>query len=225
MSGGVLTPEKQAASGQCGPLSQTPRLPCDDAIDIVEDLVLGVHREVLEQRHSVVRRVDDRGGDERAQPVLLRARHCFDASLDLGGEATSVDFGPALASFAAGQEFRFTLDAAPVPSIFQQGARGKRVPTNPAELLPWLERKGADAGFALLDGAEAGERRRIAFTRRVSLSEAPYILDNKPAVTLATVRYAGRLAITDPDRFRTALTCGIGPSKAYGRGFLLLGRP
>ena len=37
---------------------------------------------------------------------------------------------------------------------------------------------------------------------------------------LRSVRYDGILEITDPDKFRNTLLCGIGPGKAFGFGLL-----
>lgn len=45
---------------------------------------------------------------------------------------------------------------------------------------------------------------------------------NKRRVVIATIDFQGRLRVTDPKRFKDALISGVGPSKAFGCGLLLV---
>jgi len=76
----------------------------------------------------------------------------------------------------------------------------------------WLEKRADAAGFELLDVAVEGHQ----------LVDMPR--KGRP-IRIATLEYSGLLAITDLDRFSRALADGIGPSKAFGCGMLLIRRP
>jgi CRISPR system Cascade subunit CasE len=122
-----------------------------------------------------------------------------------------------------GALFRFALVANPV---FRARARspgsdgkcidakwvGKRVPVTGDEssLRNWLERRAVRAGFNL---------------KEVTLIHRGFVYVNRTREAaggkrLRSARYEGTLEITDPEKFRAALSCGIGPAKAFGFGLL-----
>lgn len=115
-------------------------------------------------------------------------------------------FDPAL---SAGQRLAFRLRAN--PTVKRDGKRLAWLRTE--DQVAWLERKGADHGFAVLtchaasDGFAHGKKTDDGGARRV---------------TLLTVRFDGILQVTDAGRLREAVATGIGPSKAYGCGLLSL---
>lgn len=76
----------------------------------------------------------------------------------------------------------------------------------------WLEKRAEGAGFSLLDLVVEGHH-VVDMPRRGR------------SVRIAMLEYSGLLAITDVARFERALTTGIGPSKAFGCGMLLVRRP
>lgn len=76
----------------------------------------------------------------------------------------------------------------------------------------WLDKRAEAAGFDLLDARVDGH----------------YLVDmprKGRAIRIATLEYSGLLTIADLDRFTRALAEGIGPSKAFGCGMLLIRRP
>lgn len=140
-------------------------------------------------------------------------------------------FAPAL---AIGDRLAFLLRAnAVVARGGGPGTRGKRrdVVTDALGRLPaaeraerrlevlseagsnWLARQGAAAGFRLLGAVavEGDEWRRI---RRQG---------DKP-ITFNVLDFAGRLEVTEPDRFLAALVRGFGRAKAFGCGLMLIRR-
>lgn len=119
---------------------------------------------------------------------------------------------------AAEKVLRFRLRVNPTRKIETKsgpdGTRhnGRRVPLNGVDAqVAWLTRKGTECGFELLRatvaGAGAGEMVRSHSTGR----------------TFQGVLFEGQLVVRDPERFRLALTKGIGPGKAYGFGLLSIG--
>ena len=80
----------------------------------------------------------------------------------------------------------------------------------------WLIRRAETHGFLVDEDAlrvdgylTHSERRHLPRTQQLRFS---------------TVDFSGVLTVTDPDRFRSALTTGIGPAKAFGCGLLLVRR-
>lgn len=80
------------------------------------------------------------------------------------------------------------------------------------EGLAWLEERTERYGFALVP-----ERTRVDTYRKLEFSAS-----NGHPVTIATFDYQGALRVTDPDRLREALFEGIGPSRAYGCGMMMV---
>lgn len=75
----------------------------------------------------------------------------------------------------------------------------------------WLEERGDNAGFRL--------------HRDVVVPRIGYVFINKggklgKSQRLRSVRFEGSLEVTDVDKFRRALSAGIGPAKAFGFGLL-----
>lgn len=75
----------------------------------------------------------------------------------------------------------------------------------------WLAQRAEANGFALSALVVEGHR-VVEMPRR-----------GRP-IRIAMLDYSGRLRITDAERFRRALCEGIGPSKAFGCGMLLIRR-
>jgi len=80
----------------------------------------------------------------------------------------------------------------------------------------WLIRRAETHGFLVDEDAlrvdgylTHAERRHLPSTQQLRFS---------------TVDFSGVLTVTDPDRFRAALSTGIGPAKAFGCGLLLVRR-
>lgn len=81
------------------------------------------------------------------------------------------------------------------------------------EGIKWLQRRTDQYGFVfethqvLTEAYERHEFRKSRDHRRVVIS---------------TIDYQGRLTVTNPDRFTQALFNGVGPSKAFGCGLMLV---
>jgi CRISPR system Cascade subunit CasE len=90
---------------------------------------------------------------------------------------------------------------------------GKRIPlTKPDELRDWLRRKGAASSFAVREDKplEIGPMVQNHFRRA---GHSAYH---------GGVQFRGILEVTDRERFSTAYHAGIGSTKSFGFGLLLL---
>ena len=79
--------------------------------------------------------------------------------------------------------------------------------------IRWLSERMARNGFSLEPGqvsAEGYQQHRFRIKRQ------------KPYIRYSTVDFQGLLTVTNTDRFRGALFSGIGKSKAFGCGLLLI---
>jgi CRISPR system Cascade subunit CasE len=128
------------------------------------------------------------------------------------------DYTPLLARLGPGDEWGFRLRANP---IFHRatgpGKRGQRLGhVTVGHQTEWLRRQTERHGFEVVKGVE--DESDVAVTHREILK----FHRQDRLVTVATAVFQGRLRITDPDAFRSALTTGIGPAKAYGCGLLTI---
>ncbi|GLZ28141.1 type I-E CRISPR-associated protein Cas6/Cse3/CasE [Lentzea sp. NBRC 105346] len=158
------------------------------------------------------------------------------------------DYTPVLGHLASGREFAFRLTANPVqstmtPDRLTDSQRQRHGDTRPrrgfrvghrtaAHQIDWLLRRTDKWGFTIptsrTDTAAPGmpstiegpaqHEVRIVNTTRYTIPKKGM---PKP-VTMHAITFEGRLTITDPDKLRTAMLTGIGPTKAYGCGLLTL---
>jgi CRISPR system Cascade subunit CasE len=135
------------------------------------------------------------------------------------------------AALEPGMVLRFRLRANPTRRVFQlkDGEdpkwRGKRVELQGDDnWLAWLQRKGEQHGFLLPGGPTQPAYADVRITDEGKLQGRGAQQAGPERLTLAAVRFDGRLAITDIDRFRAALATGIGSGKAYGFGLLSVAR-
>jgi len=128
--------------------------------------------------------------------------------------------------FLNGERLRFRLVANPTKKIdtikketrqnlsndelrAMKGRHGKRVPVRTEDLHEWLSGRAERGGFSL-DGDSVA-------------IQAGHIYVKKPGERgnrLRSVRYEGRLEITNSGLFQETLIRGIGPGKAFGFGLL-----
>lgn len=80
----------------------------------------------------------------------------------------------------------------------------------------WLIRRAEAHGFLVTEDA-------LRVDGYLTHSELRH-LPTAQQLRFSTVDFSGVLTVTDPDRFRSALTTGIGPAKAFGCGLLLVRR-
>ena len=126
-------------------------------------------------------------------------------------------YNPLLARLAAGQIWRFRLRANPVRSSFRDrkdtsGRSQVHAHVTQDQQKQWLLKRAQPHGFLLAEDAFD-----IVHTewKRFRKSDGSGRL-----VTLRTAAFEGILTISDCERFRQALLCGIGRAKAYGCGLL-----
>lgn len=131
----------------------------------------------------------------------------------------TVDYTVHLEQMTEGSVWRFRLRANPTHAVMNGGTRGKVMPHITVEQqLKWLLDKSESCGFSIqsTEGnpcVEVVQRETKRFQREGKM------------VTLSVVTFEGILKVTDPERFRQAMACGIGRAKAYGCGLLTTIRP
>lgn len=113
-----------------------------------------------------------------------------------------------------GRRVRFDLLTMPSKKVAQTDGRNsrRRILRTEEERMVWLARKASQNGFEILDVQEL---------------EADSFAGNHEAeqggrMNWDTYHYRGILEIRDASTFQKALSCGIGPGKAYGLGMILL---
>lgn len=136
-----------------------------------------------------------------------------------GDAASSRDLAPVLASIQPGARFRFRLRANATRRIDTKSGpdgkrrNGKRVPVRGDEgRLQWVTSRLLANGFRLLGSDQPRPEGK-------SLAHA----DGKVRTHVAHV-FDGVVEVVDGDLAKRALSCGIGPAKAYGFGLLSLAR-
>ena len=137
-----------------------------------------------------------------------------------GGDAASTkDLAPVLAAIVPGARFMFRLRANATRKIDTKSGpngkrrNGKRVPVRGEDgRLRWITSRLLSNGFALLGSCQQRPEGR-------SLAQA----GGKVRTHDAQV-FDGVVEVVDADLARRALSCGIGPAKAYGFGLLSLAR-
>lgn len=119
-----------------------------------------------------------------------------------------------LGTLRAGQVWRFDLLASPSKKVGQDGSKNsrRRILRTLGERCAWLERKGEQNGFRLLDCQELEGGQLIGRHGQ----------ERGGIMYLDRYHYQGALQITDEKQFQRAVQDGIGPGKSYGLGMLLL---
>lgn len=134
-----------------------------------------------------------------------------------------------------GQRYNFHLTANPSVRNGGRHARSNRIPcNNPHTAAIWLVGKNAYDGQGEQTDSESRSRRsgfeverdprngslmlEVTSMRTDSFEKTP---ENR-TITLLTVDYEGVLRVTDANRLRHVLRCGLGPAKGFGCGMLTL---
>lgn len=138
-----------------------------------------------------------------------------------------------------GQRLFFTLRANPVVTVTTEAGKKQRhdvvmhekkrigftdLPKNkrpPLQVIiqsscnEWLQKRAATNGFDLVSGQLAVD----AYQRHESFAK-----NQKKSVNFSSVDFQGVLSVREPEQFKKALFNGIGKSKAFGCGLLLVRR-
>ncbi|EPG75125.1 CRISPR-associated protein Cas6/Cse3/CasE, subtype TIGR01907-like protein [Leptospira fainei serovar Hurstbridge str. BUT 6] len=84
------------------------------------------------------------------------------------------------------------------------------------EQLQWIAKRGSENGFEILNVIIESSGNSNAFKTKAT--------ERHKISKIHTVTFSGVLRITNPEKFKTAYTKGIGSGKAFGCGMLLLAR-
>lgn len=96
---------------------------------------------------------------------------------------------------------------------------GRRVPLrDDATRVRWLTRKGELHGFEIVKDPFGD------LELRLRCDPLDHGVRAGKELTFAGVRYDGRLRVTDPGLFASAVETGFGPAKAYGFGLMSIAR-
>ncbi|MBQ6327012.1 MAG: type I-E CRISPR-associated protein Cas6/Cse3/CasE [Clostridia bacterium] len=132
-----------------------------------------------------------------------------------GGSWETRDYAPFLSRIEAGSCWHFRLAANPtVSKAHDQGERGRVYAHVTADQQKkWLLSRAEKHGFCL-EGSDFDivSRGVITFNKGA----------DRRRVTLGVCTFEGILRVSDAERFRAALTEGIGRGKAYGVGLLTI---
>ncbi|MBF6360745.1 type I-E CRISPR-associated protein Cas6/Cse3/CasE [Nocardia farcinica] len=137
---------------------------------------------------------------------------------------TTRKYRPLLDRLAVDQQWHFRLTANPVRAAMNRDVaapltRGKRRGLTVEGQMGWLQDKAASSGFRLgTCRAPEGDVPDAVITERTTKR----FRRGSATVTLSVVTYEGVLAVSDPEKLRTALVNGIGRAKGYGCGLLTL---
>jgi CRISPR system Cascade subunit CasE len=180
------------------------------------------------EEFSVLFRVDT--GRDGKVVMLVQSRSEPDWSRLPDGYLLEADDNPACkpvlshyARLETGQRLLFRLLANPTKRVSanntEQDARwrGKRIELCCEEdQIAWLRRKGEVAGFRLLAARVNRDVPNVQTATRPKTSG----WREKSRLSFGSALFNGELEITDAERFRQALSDGVGSGKAYGFGLL-----
>ena len=112
---------------------------------------------------------------------------------------------------SAGERWLFSLHARVAQKDGTTGRRRSWRPDETGRRLRWLERRGAEHGFAVVAAAVEAVREPV---RKL-----------KTGFWLDRSEFSGLIEIVDPEKGKAAMTAGIGGGRAWGLGMLrLLGK-
>jgi CRISPR system Cascade subunit CasE len=143
--------------------------------------------------------------------------------LETGGNPACKLVSSHYAGLETGRRLLFRLLANPTKRVSakntEEDARwlGKRIELRSEEdQIAWLRRKGDAAGFRLLAARVNRDVPNVQTMPRPKTSG----WREKSRLSFGSALFNGELEITDSERFRQALSDGVGPGKAYGFGLL-----
>ena len=154
--------------------------------------------------------------------VMVQSRQAPDAYQvgQLAAQGTAVHTWTVPTSFDKGQVLAFDLQGNTVELRTRESARRLRPIANRAGKLAWIARQGQAHGFEMVGEPTFGWSENLhSEIKSPPRSE----LDHGSRGFIVTVtRYRGSLQVTDPELFKAAQATGIGHSKAYGCGLLMV---
>jgi len=143
--------------------------------------------------------------------------------LEAGGNPACKPVSSHYAVLGTGQRLLFRLLANPTKRVSAKNTeedarwRGKRIELRSEEdQIAWLRRKGDASGFRLLAARVNRDVPNVQTAPRPKTSGRR----EKNRLSFGSALFNGELEITDAERFRQALSDGVGSGKAYGFGLL-----
>lgn len=131
------------------------------------------------------------------------------------GTAQTADYEKLLNDIQDGQIRPFRLTANTVRRKTQHGRKITTVITAIPELECWLLAHSQKCGFNIVTSPLSGEKEL-----RVSDHHTELLKRGNKRISLSMTSYEGALQISDAEKFKQALTKGVGREKAYGCGLL-----
>jgi CRISPR system Cascade subunit CasE len=133
------------------------------------------------------------------------------------GTAIVKPYDKFLNNLADDQLLRFRLTANPTHKVTQPGAKqGKVYPhISIAQQQQWLLDRQNDLGFEIVKSPSFDD-----YDVRLVNRSWPILYHQHHKIRLCRVSYEGLLRISDLEKFKYALTHGIGREKAYGMGLM-----
>ena len=93
-----------------------------------------------------------------------------------------------------------------------------------ARCLDWLEQRAEQAGFRLLTRELHDREHGVRLEKSIRIDGYTQHLGPHKNIRFSTVDFVGELEVTDAWAFRKTLLNGLGHSKAFGCGLLLVRR-
>lgn len=167
-------------------------------------------------------RIDTLNGEMYLLVLTQEAPKLSRAAEQFGYGGISVEtkaYAPLLDRIAVGERWRFRLTANPVKSLKKGDSpesRGKVTALiSVGQQEEWLASHAQSYGFMLKPGEF-----RVTHSQKYNFQKH----GRGKSVSLLSVTFEGVLTVTDAERFREALTQGIGRGKAYGNGLMTVVR-
>lgn len=139
------------------------------------------------------------------------------------------EYNSTIDKVTAGNSYKFMLAANPARADAPESAnvRGTvRSIKSAEEQLAWLTRQGEKYGFTLVPDDSRVYASKVRRFKKKDAAIKAHLRDNPgvrikiPTVEFRTATFAGRLTVTDAEKFRKAMVNGIGREKAYGQGLI-----
>lgn len=181
-------------------------------------LVWGFFGDTRDRERDFLYRLDNRAGD-----VTIHALSTRKPSDETG--LFTIDVRPAPLTHPAGAELEFLLVANAVKTrkgqrhdivldrlkeLRAEGEEPKTLSVAQEQGHQWLKSQGCQAGFAVIQSSI------------LTYGQQTFKSPRGAPIKHAVMELTGRLRVTDPDAFSTAVGRGFGKAKAYGCGLMLL---
>jgi CRISPR system Cascade subunit CasE len=127
-------------------------------------------------------------------------------------DVRSTSYDGFLNSLHNGQKYGFRLTCNPVMNKnIDRSMRGKKIPIVGKNARNWVVKKLEDSGLSDVELGDTHDESKFVFFK-----------NKNHKITIRSQSYDGSVTIKDADSLKKSLVDGLGPSKAYGCGMLIL---